>query len=467
VDEGPTLPKPGEVLAGKYELVRLIGKGGMGVVYEAGHLRLKQRFAIKMLRPNLLDHYDCVTRFDREARAAARMTCPNVARIFDVDRTSNGIPYMVIEFLEGHDLSQELAGRKTLPPAEAVDVVLQACSAMAEAHALGVVHRDLKPANLFLCGNGLVKVLDFGISKVFEEEVPQTTTPSLALGTPHYMSPEQILASKDVDPRSDVWSLGVILYKAICGRFPFSGDSSTALVVAIATHAPAPFEASVEVPAGLATATMKALAKERADRWSTVDEFALAIQPFGSGRVAFSGSAGVSSTPQVQLARAEDYAATIVDRPSGRTVHSDWAPTVGNWTQSAPAAKKRPWRGVTLFALGAALMALGTFAFLVLREPGTPSRFLSVGASSGSSGPSASSSSVGPAASSPPLGVSAASSSNPSASAAALNVPAFASSSRAPDRPARPVRRAPPPAPGPAAVPAPAAPSPPKDPLHL
>src|SRR5262249_30911515 len=145
----PALPEPGEILAGKYEILRLVGKGGMGAVFEARHRRLKQRFAIKMLKPELLAVPDCVARFDREGRAAARMTCPNVARIFDVDHTPTGIPYMVIEFLDGHDLSHELSRLGKLPAAEAVDILLQACSAMVEAHALGVIHRDLKPANLF------------------------------------------------------------------------------------------------------------------------------------------------------------------------------------------------------------------------------------------------------------------------------------------------------------------------------
>src|SRR5205085_11569400 len=168
----------------------------------------------------------CVQRFDREARAAALLTSPNVARIFDVDATPAGIPYMVIEYLEGRDLAAELALRTTLPVDEAVDVILQACSAMSEAHARGIVHRDLKPSNLYICGQGtsrVVKVLDFGISKVEDKEEVQTTTPSITLGTPQYMSPEQILASRNVDARTDLWSLGVILYKAICARFPFEG----------------------------------------------------------------------------------------------------------------------------------------------------------------------------------------------------------------------------------------------------
>jgi serine/threonine-protein kinase len=333
----------------------------MGFVYEARHLRLKQRVAIKLLKPDLLAHPDCVTRFDREAHAAAKLRCSNVARIFDVDHTRSGIPYMVIEFLEGHDLSQELAKRSTLPPAEAVDVVLQACLAMSEAHTLGIVHRDLKPANLFLCGRGHVKVLDFGISKVIEEDVPQMTTPSLALGTPHYMSPEQILASKDVDTRADIWSLGVILFKAIAGRFPFEGESSTALVVAIATTEPARLEAHADVPRELADATMKALVKDRNGRWARVEDFARAIQPFGTGKVSFPPP-GLASPPAPS--GESDLAATLLDVPGVPAL-----PTEGNWTQPTALAKARPWRARALAGVVAALLGLGAFALVRYAGP--------------------------------------------------------------------------------------------------
>ncbi len=376
-DATPDLPKPGDVLAGKYEIVRLIGMGGMGAVFAANHLRLKQRVAIKLLKPELLNAADSVARFEREGRAAAQMTSANAARIFDVDLTPNGIPYMVIEYLDGHDVSQELRERGTLPVAEAVDIVLQACSAMAQAHTLGIVHRDLKPANLFLCPKGsghIVKVLDFGVSKILSEEIPQTTTPSVSLGTPQYMSPEQILASKDVDLRSDIWSLGVILYKLISGKFPYECESATAFVVAVVTTDPLPLEELAEVPPGLADAVAKALRKRREDRWSSAEELARAIQPFGSGRVTFT-PATVPPPPMVPAATAEVDALDVpVDIDTAAVTRakapSDAPATEANWTEGPT---KSIVRGRRTFAASAAVLAglaIAGIAIALLRAPG-------------------------------------------------------------------------------------------------
>jgi serine/threonine-protein kinase len=290
VEERPQLPKPGDVLGGKYELVRMLGSGGMGAVFEARHVRLGQAVAIKFLKPELVSDQDHVARFAREGRAAARMRSQHAARVFDVDTTPAGIPYMVIELLDGHDLQEELRSRGKLPVEEAVDIVLQACSAMAEAHLLGIVHRDLKPANLFSCSKTsgrLIKVLDFGVSKLVEDELAHTTAPSVTLGTPHYMSPEQITAAKDVDSQSDIWSLGVILYRLIAGQLPHVADSATAFVVTVVNTPAVPLDQVATVPAELAAAVMKALEKSRAERWATVEELGRAIQPFGSGAVAF------------------------------------------------------------------------------------------------------------------------------------------------------------------------------------
>lgn len=365
MDAPPDLPKPGEIIAGKYELVRPLGRGGMGAVFEAKHLRLRQRVAIKFLRPDLLDVADCVMRFEREGRAAALVTSSNAARIFDVDVTPSGIPYMVIEFLEGHDLSVELRNRATLPVAEAVDIVLQACSAMAEAHSLGIVHRDLKPANLFLCVKGssrTVKVLDFGVSKLLSEEI-QATTPSLTLGTPQYMSPEQILASKDVDLQSDIWSLGVILYKLISGRLPFEAESATAFVVTVVTEEPLPIEQHAALPPELAAAVMKALAKQRSERWQLTMDFARAIEPYGTGHVAFTPP---TLRPPAPVPRPAEIAVDVDFETQQRPAEA--LPTEANWTHNR--APMTPRRGRMLaFAAATVLGLAGVGVALAMRAP--------------------------------------------------------------------------------------------------
>jgi serine/threonine-protein kinase len=280
----PPAPEIGDVVGGKYRLSRLLGEGGMGIVFEAEHLRLMQRVAIKWLRPDVLAMPDALERFDREARAICRMRGPHVAHVMDVDADGFGRPYMVMELLQGRDLEVELQTRGALPISEAVDWTLQACAAIAEAHKAGIVHRDLKPSNLFLAeeaGARVVKVLDFGISKLARDE-PSVTTATVTLGTPLYMSPEQVRSSKDVDGRADIWSLGVILYELVTGSPPFLGTTTAAIAAIVADATPRPREVRPEVPEGLELAIMTALAKSPDDRFPTAEAFAAALMPFAS-----------------------------------------------------------------------------------------------------------------------------------------------------------------------------------------
>jgi len=275
------LPVPeGTVLDGKYQVGRLLGRGGMGVVMAAQHLLLDTEVALKFLTTT---EPELVARFSREARAAARIQSEHVARVLDVGALANGAPFMVMECLTGEDLSQILA-RGPLPPVEAVDYVLQACEAIAEAHALGIVHRDVKPANLFLTrrahGRSMVKVLDFGISRGGARGMP-TLTGSGLLGSPQYMSPEQWTDSRAVDARSDLWSLGVVLYEMLAGRRPFDGESFPAIFTAIANDAPPPLPRGL-VPAGLEEAVWRCLEKDKSRRFQDVASLASAIGPFGS-----------------------------------------------------------------------------------------------------------------------------------------------------------------------------------------
>jgi eukaryotic-like serine/threonine-protein kinase len=277
----------GDILAGKYKVERVLGRGGMGYVVAARHNQLDQQVAIKILMPELCENEDAVARFLREARASVRIQNDHIARVLDVGTLDDGAPYMVMEFLEGRDLAHELEDRHLLPVGEAVDFMLQACEALAEAHALGIVHRDLKPANLFRTrrpdGSPFIKVLDFGISKAIVPDakaVSLTSTQGL-IGSPFYMSPEQVRKPKTVDTRSDIWSLGVILHELLSGAPPFLSDTPLSILAAVVTD-PAPLVRSMrdDVPEGLQAVILKCLEKEPARRYADIPALAHALSPF-------------------------------------------------------------------------------------------------------------------------------------------------------------------------------------------
>ncbi|MGH7293393.1 MAG: serine/threonine-protein kinase [Polyangiaceae bacterium] len=271
----------GNVIAGKYEITRVLGQGGMGVVVAARHRELGDLVALKFLRPSSSDKPESYARFAREARTANRIKNEHVARVYDAG-TVDGCPFMVMEYLTGEDLAHVLRSRGPLPAAEAVDLLLQACEAIADAHNLGIVHRDLKPANLFLTtsadGAPFVKVLDFGISKSEAPGDPSVTATAAVMGSPLYMSPEQLASSRTVDARADVWSLGVILYEMLAGTRPFAGESFALLSAAIlrGTYAPVS-ELRPDCPPPLEQAIAGALARDREARLPTVPAFAAAI----------------------------------------------------------------------------------------------------------------------------------------------------------------------------------------------
>jgi eukaryotic-like serine/threonine-protein kinase len=281
----PALPSPGDLIAGKYELVRLIGEGGMGVVFEATHVRLRQRLAIKILRPDVPGFDTVVARFEREARAAARLQSIHTARVIDVDVLPNGLPYIVLEFLEGRDLDAELGATGPMSVEDAVDIVLQVAGAMSEAHALGIVHRDLKPANLFVCRVGeptrrVVKVLDFGISKS-ESDGARLTLSHEYFGTPYYAAPEQLRSACAADARSDVWSLGAILFELLTGRTPFVGTPTSVIAKVASEPVPWPTELRPELPRDLARVIVRALQRDPQQRFQNMRELAQALEPFG------------------------------------------------------------------------------------------------------------------------------------------------------------------------------------------
>jgi serine/threonine-protein kinase len=276
----------GQVLAGKYKVEDVLGIGGMGVVVAARHLQLDQRVALKFLRPEAMQSAEAVERFQREARSAVRLRSEHVAKVTDVGTLDTGAPYMVMEYLEGADLSRVVHATGSITIEEGVHFVLQACEAIAEAHSLGIIHRDLKPQNLFVTrrvdGKPLIKVLDFGISKTLDTQAGLSLTrTSSIMGSPLYMSPEQMRSSKNVDQRSDIWALGVILYELLTGRVPFEAEAIPELCLKVVQDpVEPPRQLRPDVSEGLNAVVVKCLEKEPNHRFSNVAELAAALEPY-------------------------------------------------------------------------------------------------------------------------------------------------------------------------------------------
>ena len=335
----------GDIISGKYRIERKLGEGGMGVVVAARHLQLGTRVAIKFLRSGTPDE----GRFLREAQAASRVESDHVARVLDVGRLPDGRPFIVMEHLRGTDLAHRLLEQGPMPVSVAVDHLLQACVAVAEAHALGIVHRDLKPSNLFIVdrrdGSELVKVLDFGISKVTRPldgaSVALTATAdSTVMGSIAYMSPEQIESSSRADARSDIWSLGVVLFELITGSRPFQGDTAVAIAARIAGTPPRRLrDGRPDAPAGLEEIVTKCLARDPSARFASIDELA---QSLG----AFAGARGASALEQIDALRPAKEA---------RAPSPAMAP-------AAPSSARR--RNLVI----AAALAFSALAFVILRQ---------------------------------------------------------------------------------------------------
>ena len=336
----------GAVLAGKYRIEKLLGEGGMGLVVAAHHLHLDERVAIKFLRPEILQNRDIVGRFLREARAAIKIKSEYVSRVTDVGTLDSGAPYMVMEYLDGRDLASWISERGALSIEQTVELVLQACEAIAEAHVLKIVHRDLKPANLFVVkradGLSAVRVLDFGISKMANTSAGGTglgvTKTSDIMGSPLYMAPEQLLASHDVDMRSDIWSLGVVIHEMITGRVPFDGETIPAVCAKILRDAPDPMSRRMPgVPPGLDRVVLRCLEKERSNRFQDVAELANALVEYGPKRARASAEritrtievAGLARSPATAIpaAATEEFAAPRVAAPAAGSSPTEMAPT--------------------------------------------------------------------------------------------------------------------------------------------
>ena len=367
----------GQVVAGKYRIDSIIGEGGMGYVVVAYHLQLDTKVAIKLLKAELASNAEAVERFAREARAAVRISSPHVARVFDVGQLENGSPYMVMEFLEGGDLSNMIQKRGPLPIQEAVDYLLQACEAIAEAHVAGIVHRDLKPANLFCArrpdGSITIKVLDFGISKLTggagAGALSHTKTTAI-MGSPFYMSPEQMESTRGVDIRTDIWGLGIILYELVTGKTPFEGNTMPEVCLRIATHQPAPLRSlRMDAPAALELAILRCLEKDREKRYGNVARLAVALRDFASSR----GKQSVDTIMRTMEASGQPATSTA---PAALPIEP--APPPGDGVRTIEPFGKtqipmQGGKGKTLaIALGVAgLVVVGIIALRVAQSSGT------------------------------------------------------------------------------------------------
>jgi serine/threonine-protein kinase len=357
---------PGQILLGKYRIERVLGVGGMGVVVAATHVTLEERVAIKFLLPDALKNQEAVARFLREARAAVRIKSEHVARVTDVGTLETGAPYMIMEYLDGADLGTIAKARGAMPVETAVEYVLQACEALAEAHGMGIVHRDLKPSNLFVAtradGTPSVKVLDFGISKITGmgasgADLGMTKTTTI-MGSPLYMSPEQMASSRDVDARTDIWALGAILFELLTGRVPFQADTITQLCAMILQQRPEPLRnLRPDAPEGLQNVIQHCLEKDRNQRFSNVADFAHALAPYAPRRARLS----IERVSRVVQAAGLSVTARTGDAgpPSQFAPNSTGAP----WAQTGAQSKRG---GLKIAAIVGGLLLAGVVAAAVL-----------------------------------------------------------------------------------------------------
>ncbi len=316
----PYGPPAGTMICGKYRVERVLGRGGMGYVVEATHVQLQLKVAIKGMLSHLATSEEAAQRFLREARIAAALTNPHVVRVLDVDvDEAAGGPFMAMELLEGTSLDALLRDGQVLAPADAARYAIEVCEGLAEAHAKGIVHRDLKPANLFLVrqwgGGSVLKILDFGISKVASANTGLTRDDAY-MGSPSFMSPEQMMSTKTVDRRADIWSLGVCLYRFVTGMLPFDSTNPWEISARVLQHEPpAPHVVRRDVPIELSRIVQRCLCKSVSERFGSVDEVRAALESI-MGAFSRDGAAPLSTgigVPPRTIAPATDPDPAILD----------------------------------------------------------------------------------------------------------------------------------------------------------
>jgi eukaryotic-like serine/threonine-protein kinase len=386
----------GTTVAGKYLIDRLIGQGGMGAVFAGRNLLTDKRVALKWLSPDRARNADALARFRREALAAGRIDHPNVIQVYDVLEENDGSVFLVMELLHGEPLANvvvRMGGEISV--SDAIALLVPAMRGIAAAHDRGVVHRDLKPENIFLCRaeDGMVasvKVLDFGVSKLHaENESLSITTTGMVVGTPYYMSPEQVRGMRDLDQRVDVYAMGVVLYELLSGQPPFDADSYSALMVDIATATPPALHTLCEVSEEVERIVERAMARDRAERYPDMESLAVALEPHGPG-VTFretrpDGTARISlqvpsGRPTESRARISSRAATALlggtgvqpassisqpaEAASPGSPHATSEEEVATGVRVAPQIGRRPslprvaWAALVLLAAGLAVAAV-------------------------------------------------------------------------------------------------------------
>jgi serine/threonine protein kinase len=347
----------GDVIAGKYRIEAVIGEGGMGVVAAAQHLRLEQLVAIKFVLPSMIGSRMVVERFLREARATVRLKSAHAARVLDVDTLESGVPYMVMEHLEGADLAQILRLHGPLPIDVASNYAIQACEAVAEAHSLGIIHRDIKPQNLFLTrgvgSSPLIKVLDFGISKTQGGYTSGLTNPHVMMGSPQFMAPEQMQSAPDLDGRADVWALGAVLFRLVSNELPFGAGPLPELCFNVVNGVPRPLaEVLPGAPPAFAAVIARCLERDPARRFATAGDLATALEPFAPPSVH-------RDVQRARMARPSMLSIPPASQEHLTSLNSSWAP--------GPAPRARsPWK-VTVALVLAGVFAVSVFALSRLR----------------------------------------------------------------------------------------------------
>jgi serine/threonine-protein kinase len=335
----------GDVIGEKYRIDAVLGAGGMGVVFAARHTTLNGQFALKFLSREGLANSQSIGRFYREAQAAAKLKSEHAVRVFDVGTHANGLPYIVMEYLEGGDLGRLLRNGGQLPITEAVDYIRQTCAAIADAHKAGIIHRDIKPSNLFCVPREdtrlMIKVLDFGISKV-TDALPNdegVTVTGNFIGSPSYMSPEQMKAPNRVDARTDIWSLGVVLYECVTGKLPFPASTFPEICLRVAQDPPiAPRSYRPDLPVRLEAIILRCLEKDREKRFPSAQALSEALEEFGEPK-------------PVRASESSEHAASRVKAlgnftpvPRSATRTASFSLTQPSWvkTASAVVARRRP-----------------------------------------------------------------------------------------------------------------------------
>jgi serine/threonine-protein kinase len=431
----PSQLPEGTLVAGKLRVVRLLGQGGMGAVYEVEHEFTKHRRALKLLHADMLHHPNVVARFLREASAAGRIGNKHIIESFDAGTLESGEPYLVMELLDGETLEAKLERQGTLSLEEIADLLGQACDGVQAAHDAGIVHRDLKPENLFTIqrrDGPLLKILDFGISK-FDPAVTgadAVTREGSTLGTPYYMSPEQVNGDKELDARADVYALGVILYECASGRRPYEASALPKLSVLIHEGKPTPLgELQPDLPAAFVEVVARAMAKDRNRRFARAADLGDALASFGSSALDVTLEQPVpggaehrsSKRPVVRVSEPAASRPSTAQPVAAISSPKAPAPSVAGAAVSVAHEKRPALRGV---AIAAAVLACAVGSFFALRSKEAPKSDLRPPPSAAAAAPS-------PAA---PVTDSAAAA-EPAESAAAALTPSAPSSSTPPASP--------------------------------